>query len=71
MSAIHTTAAGDRLDRLAYKRYGHLSGTVEAVLAANPGLAEQPSLLPEGVAVVLPDLPGVKRLPRTVKLWGY
>jgi len=66
---IYVTKAGDRLDRICRRTYGHLSGTVEAVLAANPGLSGQPAVLPEGVGIELPTLPEVRRAPKKVALW--
>ena len=39
MATTIKTSDGDVLDRLCHQHYGHLMGTVEAVLEANPGLA--------------------------------
>lgn len=50
------SADGDLLDRLCYQRYGHLNGCVEAVLAANPGLADEAQPLRAGVIIRLPEL---------------
>lgn len=39
MATTIKTSDGDVLDRLFHQYYGHVMGTVEAVLEANPGLA--------------------------------
>lgn len=59
---------GDTLDALCQRHYGRTGGVVEAVLAENPGLAEQGAILPHGTAV---SLPGVDTAPvtETVNLW--
>ncbi|NHN77682.1 phage tail protein [Azotobacter chroococcum] len=62
------TADGDILDTLCHRHYGHLNGTVEAVLDANPGLAEIRQPYSSGVEILLPDLPAVKA--ETIRLWS-
>jgi phage tail protein X len=59
---------GDTLDALCARHYGRTGGVVEAVLLANPGLAELGEVLPHGTAVELPD---VETSPQaeTVNLW--
>ncbi|MDN0362129.1 phage tail protein, partial [Escherichia coli] len=47
---------GDTLDAICVRYYGRTEGVVEAVLAANPGLAELGAVLPHGTAVELPDV---------------
>lgn len=70
MATTYITKDGDRLDQICYQYYGRLKGlsspqsarpvralgTVEAVLAVNPGLASRDAVLPAGVAILLPDL---------------
>ena len=58
---------GDVLDTLCYWHYGHLTGTVEAVLDANPRLAELPQPYPAGLEIVFPDLPPPAT--QAVRLW--
>ena len=65
---IHTTIAGDTVDDIAFKQYGHHRGTTELVLDANRGLADQPLSLPEGLEIDLPDLPE-EEPHQTVKLY--
>lgn len=57
----------ERLDSLCFRHYSHLRGAVEAVLAANPLLSEQPERLPQGLAVRMPALPDPQA--RRVRLW--
>jgi phage tail protein X len=44
------------LDVICNNVYGHLNGSVEAVLDANQGLADEPQPFRLGVIIVLPDL---------------
>ncbi len=47
-----------RLDTLCQNDYGHLNGTVEAVLDANQGLADEVEPYRAGVVIHLPDVVG-------------
>ncbi|MEG7363943.1 tail protein X [Pseudomonas citronellolis] len=67
MATICRTADGDCLDSLCQYHYGHLLGCVEAVLEANPGLADEPQPLRAGLLIRLPELPPPSD-PR-VRLW--
>jgi len=50
-----TTKAGDTVDYVCAKYYGATNGgRVEAVFAANPGLADYGPILPAGVKITLP-----------------
>ena len=44
------------LDTICQNYYGHLNGTVEAVLDANQGLADEVQPFRAGVVINLPDL---------------
>jgi phage tail protein X len=66
---IYQTAAGDQLDRICHRYYGHLVGTVEAVLEANPGLADLGAVYAAGVTVILPDLGEPNATADRVELW--
>lgn len=57
MATICRTSNGDLLDTLCQQYYGHLNGSVEAVLDANQGLADEPQPFRAGVLIVLPDMP--------------
>ncbi|MCG9116532.1 tail protein X [Laribacter hongkongensis] len=67
MAKTIRTCDGDILDVICRIHYGHLAGTVEAVLAANPGLAAKRQPFSAGVVITLPDLPAPTR--ETVTLW--
>lgn len=67
MATTIKTSDGDVLDRLCHQHYGHLMGTVEAVMETNPGLASRAQPFISGVVILLPDL----SLARTdvINLW--
>ena len=67
--ATYLTSDDDILDAVCQAHYGRQAGAVEAVLEANPGLAERGPLLPAGLRIELPDLPGEARESRAVRLW--
>ncbi|MCE0459946.1 tail protein X [Pseudomonas uvaldensis] len=67
MATICRTSDGDLLDTVCHHYYGHLNGTVEAVLAANQGLADEPQPFRAGVIIRLPDLPA--QTLEEVQLW--
>lgn len=69
MAKTIRTSDGDRLDALCYRYYGQLAGTVEAVIAANPGLAATAQPFAAGVLIVLPDLP-TRPVEKSVQLWS-
>ncbi|GAB7536269.1 tail protein X [Burkholderia sp. 3C] len=49
----------ETLDALCWRHYDSTSGTVEAVLAANPGLAALGVALPAGTLVEMPDMTAI------------
>lgn len=59
---------GDTLDALCARHYRRTEGVVEAVLLANPGLAELGEELPHGTAVELPDVDS-SPVTETLNLW--
>ena len=67
MATTCRTSDGDLLDTICNNFYGHLFGTVEAVLNANQGLADEAQPYRAGVLIVLPDLP--KPIEEQVTLW--
>lgn len=68
MAKTIRTSEKDRLDTLCYRYYGRLNGTVEAVIAANPGLAKMPQPFASGIIITLPDLP--VQVAKPIKLWS-
>ncbi|MDF9755492.1 phage tail protein X [Pseudomonas sp. TE6288] len=67
MAKTCTTSEGDLLDTLCQHYYGHLTGTVEAVLDANQGLADEAQPFRAGVRIRLPELPMTTS--ETLQLW--
>ncbi|MEW4951501.1 tail protein X [Pseudomonas asiatica] len=67
MAMTCRTSEGDLLDSLCHAYYGTLVGTVEAVLQANQGLAEEPQPYRAGVLIHLPDLAAAEN--EQVTLW--
>ncbi len=67
MATTCRTSDGDLLDTLCHRYYGHLNGSVEAVLDANQGLADEPQPFRAGVMILLPELP--IRTESMVQLW--
>lgn len=66
--AYYITKQFDMVDEVCWRYYGRTQQTVEAVLIANPGLADMAPILPEGVAIFLPDLPQ-PQVSELVELW--
>lgn len=56
MATTFRTSEGDLLDTLCHQFYGHLSGTVEAVLEANQGLSDELQPFRAGLLIRFPDL---------------
>ncbi len=69
MAQTYVTRQNDMIDAICRSVYGDESGYAERVLDANPGLAEQPPILPAGVTIVLPDLPRPDASREVVALW--
>lgn len=67
MAMICRTSDGDLLDTLCYQHYGHLNGTVEAVLAANRLLADELQPLRAGLLITFPDIE--QSVVEQVQLW--
>ena len=69
MSAQYTTREGDTVDFIAWRAYGSTDNKqVEAVLEANPNLADYGATLPAGLSITLPAIaePSKKQ---GIKLW--
>ena len=57
MATTCSTASGEVLDTTCQNYYGHLNGTVEAMLNANQRLAEEVQPFKAGLLIGLPGLP--------------
>lgn len=61
---------GDTVDRIVWHYYGRQdNGIFERVLEANPGIADQGPVLPEGLRVKLPKIE-TDQSTDSVRLWG-
>ena len=67
-SVVYVTVDDDVVDHIAFRRYGRHTGTMEAVLDANPGLASMPIKLPAGVRIILPSIPDPEPA-KQIELW--
>lgn len=68
MSQSYITRQFDMLDDICWRFYGRTQQTVEAVMIANPNLADLLPILPEGLTISLPDLPQPETT-ETLRLW--
>ena len=59
----------DTVDALCWRHYGRTAGVTEAVLDANPGLADHGPVLPHGLAVQMPDAQTAASQRQMVNLW--
>lgn len=64
---IYRTKDGDVLDLICRTYYAGAPHSVEAVYAANPGLAAYGPVLPAGVLIDLPAAQAAQ--PTTIRLW--
>lgn len=69
MATSYQTSQGDTLDFICWKFYRQQSGAVEAVLQANPGLADLGPVLPANTRITLPDLPKPATEKQPIRLW--
>ena len=68
--SAYRTIDGDMLDVICLNHYGHAHRYyVEAVLNANPGLADQGAELHAGIVIVLPELTELSHQEAAVRLW--
>ncbi|CAI8909097.1 tail protein X [Pseudomonas zeae] len=59
----------DTVDALCWRHYGRTAGVTEAVLEANPGLADYGPTLPQGFLVQMPEAQAAAPQRQTVNLW--
>jgi phage tail protein X len=60
---------GDTVDAICWRYYGRTAGVTEAVLDANPGLADLGPVIPHGTAITLPDAAPQAEQRQVVNLW--
>jgi P2-like prophage tail protein X len=68
MTQLYITRQFDELDDICWRYYGRTQQTVEAVMVANPNLADMLPILPEGITILLPDLPQPETT-QTLRIW--
>ncbi len=59
----------DTVDALCWRHYGRTAGVTEAVLEANPGLADYGPILPQGLPVQMPEAQAAAPQRQMVNLW--
>jgi len=67
--AIVRANQNETVDAICWRHYGRTAGVTEAVLEANPGLADIGIVLPTGHPVILPELEEQAEQVGTVNLW--
>jgi len=64
------TIQNDTVDALCWRFYGRTAGVTEAVLEANPGLADHGPVLPQGLVVNMPEAQTTAPQRQMVQLWN-
>lgn len=62
------TLQGDTVDAICWRFYGRTTGMTEAVLLANPNLAERGAVLPAGLLIEIPEIHSEPIRP-LIQLW--
>ena len=66
---IYRTKDGDVLDHICAKHYADAPYSIEAVLAANLGLATHGPVMQSGLLIALPEVADTAPEAPTVRLW--
>ncbi|WP_313057891.1 tail protein X [Pseudomonas rhodesiae] len=69
MTVTIRTNQNDTVDALCWRFYGRTAGVTEAVLEANPGLADHGPILPQGLVVNMPEAQTSAPQRQMVNLW--
>lgn len=69
MTTSIRTLQHDTVDALCWRHYGRTAGITEAVLEANPGLADHGPILPQGIVVHMPTAQLAAPQRQMVNLW--
>ncbi|WP_413791966.1 MULTISPECIES: tail protein X [unclassified Pseudomonas] len=69
MSITIRAVQNDTVDALCWRHYGRTAGVTEAVLNTNPGLASYGPILPQGLAVQMPEVQTIAPQRQMVNLW--
>lgn len=69
MASDYVTRAGDALDLICLRHYGHQAGAVEQVLEANPEIRATAHRLKLGTVITLPALAASDIGQQPARLW--
>ena len=69
MSVAVRANQNDTVDALCWRYYGRTAGVTEAVLQANPGLADCGPVLPQGLVINMPEAQTSAPQRQMVNLW--
>lgn len=69
MASQTRSLQGDTLDAICWRHYGRTAGVTEAVLNANPGLADHGPVIPQATLITLPDDAPSAPTVKMVNLW--
>lgn len=69
MPATVRAQQNETVDALCWRHYGRTAGVTEAVLEANPGLADYGPILPQGLTVQMPEARTAAPQRQMVNLW--
>ncbi|MGN8124543.1 tail protein X [Pseudomonas sp. 22082] len=69
MTVSIRTQQNDTVDVLCWRHYGRTAGVTEAVLEANPRLADHGPTLPQGLLVQMPEAQAAAPQRHIVNLW--
>lgn len=66
----YLTKQGEMVDWIAWRVYGYSTGSTEAIYERNRhiALSDQPTVLPAGLTIILPNLPRPLAA-KAVRLW--
>lgn len=70
MATIYVTKQGETVDLACLSHYGRTVEVTEAVLNANPGLAELGPILPMGTRITMPDIARRAAARALANLWN-
>jgi len=69
MNRVYITQGGEMLDEIAYDVYSDET-LVQALYESNPGLVNQPIILPRGIEIILPKMPQTPAPTPINDIWG-
>jgi phage tail protein X len=70
MAKTYTTRQGETVDLACWRVYGRTAEVTEAVLAANPGLADKGLILPLSTVITMPEIARPTTERPLISLWN-